>query len=180
MDAVRKREKMQLRMMTDYAIRILIYMQMVGKAATRQEISAAMGITEGPLTLTLRRLRDAGWIESSVGSEGGWRLINEIENVSMLDVMKITEDTIRFNRCLEDDQFCSRNAAAHCPVHEVYKRYQEMTEAYFSAISIADLIRTHETRPSKIAQAKMLLEGCAKPVRRNDSGSHLRDGAIEL
>lgn len=70
-DAVRRRRNMQLRMMTDYAIRILIYMQMVGKAATRQEISAAMGITEGPLTLTLRRLRDAGWIESFVGSEGG-------------------------------------------------------------------------------------------------------------
>lgn len=95
----------------------------------------------------------------------------------MLDVMKITEDTIRLNRCLEDDRFCSRNAVNHCPVHEVYRRYQEMTDAYFSAISIADLIRTYEIQPRKTSQAKMLL-GCTKPVRRNGAGSHLRD--IEL
>lgn len=131
---------MQLKMMTDYAIRILIYMQAKGAVVTRQELSMALGITEGPLTMTLRRLRDTAWIESSIGAEGGWRLVNTVENLSLLEIMKVTEDTIRFNRCLEDDRFCSRNAVGVCLVHEVYKRYQEMTEAYFSGITIGDLM----------------------------------------
>ncbi len=134
---------MQLKMMTDYAIRILIYMQTKGATVTRQEISAAMRITEGPLIMALRRLRDTGWIESSIGSEGGWRLAKAAENLSLLDLMKITEDTIRINRCLENDQFCSRNAVGVCPVHDVYKRYQEITEDYFSLVTIGDLIKPY-------------------------------------
>ena len=132
---------MQLKMMTDYAIRILMYMQRKGGVVTRQEVSAAMGITEGPLIMTLRRLRDAGWLESSIGSEGGWRLATRVEAISLLDIMKLTNDTIKFNRCLEDDAFCSRNAVGICPVHGVYKRYQEMAENYFSAITIGDLMK---------------------------------------
>ncbi len=131
---------MQLKMMTDYAIRVLLYLQSKKLPATRQEISKAMAITEGPLTMTLRRLRSAGWLESSSGAEGGWRLAKDIDNLSLLDVMRVTEDTIRFNRCLEDDNFCSRDAVGVCPVHDVYKRYQEMTEDYFSSILIVDLM----------------------------------------
>ena len=137
---------MQLKMMTDYAIRILTYMKMKGTVVTCQELSTAMAITEAPLVITLRRLRNAGWLESSIGSEGGWRLIKNPDNITLFDIMKITEDTIRFNRCLEDDQFCSRNAVGDCLVHEVYKHYQEMTEAYFSAITIDDLLKPRENR----------------------------------
>lgn len=132
---------MQLKMMTDYAIRVLIYMQAKGSVVTRQEVSAATGITEGPLIMTLRRLRDTGWIESSIGAEGGWRLVKSVECLSLLDIMKVTEDTFRLNRCLEDDQFCSQNAVGYCPVHNMYKRFQEMTENYFSIITISDLMK---------------------------------------
>lgn len=137
---------MQLKMMTDYAVRVLLYMMETKEAVTRQEISASMGITERPLTMTLRRLRDAGWVESSTGADGGWRLSINLEHVSLFDVMKITEDTTRFNRCLEDDQFCSRNAVGVCPVHNVYKRYQQITEDYFSAIKISSFLKWPEVR----------------------------------
>lgn len=58
--------------------------------------------------------------------------------------MKITEDTVRFNRCLEYDQLCSRNAVGICPVHEVYKHFQKITEDYFSAVTIGDLLQPKE------------------------------------
>lgn len=149
---------MQLKMMTDYAIRVLIYMTGRKMAVTRQEIAAATGITERPLITTLRRLRDTGWVESSIGAEGGWRLIINLDHLSLLDVMRITEDTIRFNRCLEDDQFCSRNAADACPLHEVYERYQEMIEAYFSAITIDDLMNPAENRQERNPHIPVELE----------------------
>lgn len=133
---------MQLKSMTDYAIRILMYMQKKGGVVTRQEISKAMGITEGPLIMTLRRLRGAGWLISSSGAEGGWELVKKAETISLLDIMKITEDTTRISRCLEDDEFCSQNAVDICPVHNVYKSYQKATETYFSAITIGDLLNS--------------------------------------
>mgnify|MGYP000879896383 CR=1 FL=1 len=135
---------MQLKMMTDYAIRILLYMKTKEASITLMEVSEAMGITIGPLTKTLRRLRDEGWVESFTGSEGGWRLIKNVEKISLLDIMRVTEDTIRFNRCLEDDQFCSRNAVGVCPVHDVYKDYQQITEDYFSTVTIGTLLEPKE------------------------------------
>lgn len=136
--------RMQLKMMTDYTIRILLYMKAEKSDVTLSQISKDMGITVGPLQKALRRLRDEGWIKSFTGSEGGWRLVKDVEKISLLDIMKITEDTIRFNRCLEDDQFCSRNAVGVCPVHDVYKNYQQMTEAYFSSVTIGDLLKPKE------------------------------------
>lgn len=131
---------MQFKTITDYALRVLMYMQKKGEVVTRQEISAAMGITEGPLIITLRRLRDAGWLESSIGADGGWRLLMDVEELSLLDVMEITEDTIYVNRCLESDQACSATAVENCQAYFVFKRYQQMTENYFSSITVADLI----------------------------------------
>lgn len=136
--------RMQLKMMTDYTIRILLYMKAEKSDVTLSQISKDMGITVGPLQKALRKLRDEGWIKSFTGSEGGWRLVKDVEKISLLDIMKITEDTIRFNRCLEDDQFCSRNAVGVCPVHDVYKNYQQMTEAYFSSVTIGDLLKPKE------------------------------------
>lgn len=156
---------MQLKMITDYVIRILLYMQTKGRTVTLREISESMVITENPLKVALRRLRDEGWVESSTGSEGGWRLVKNLEDTSLLDVMKITEDTIRFNRCLEDDQFCSRNAVGVCPVHDIYESYQKITEDYFSAIAIGALLKPEENIPGRVAGLSNLAKQAEVAIR---------------
>lgn len=54
--------------------------------------------------------------------------------------MKLMEDTVKINRCLEEDYFCSRNAVEICDMHKLYQTFQDIYAWYFSSVSIADLM----------------------------------------
>lgn len=130
---------MQLKTITDYAIRALLYLLTENGYVPLHEIADHTCISNASLLKSLRKLRDAGWVDSIGGAEGGYRFIGRAGDISLLDVMRVTEDTIRFNRCLEPDGFCSRNATEYCALHKIYEAYQEQTEKYFSSIHLSDL-----------------------------------------
>lgn len=132
---------MQLKIQTDYAIRILLYLSVANRTCSTKEISQAMKIAESYSPKIMKRLRDAEFIVSEVGKDGGYRLNKRPSEINLLSIMKITEDTIMFNRCLEEDGFCSRNAPAICAVHKVYASYQKMTEAYFTEFTLEKLLK---------------------------------------
>lgn len=131
---------MQLRTQTDYAIRVMIYLADKPAGASNKELSSELGIANNYLPKVTLRLRSAGWITSNVGVHGGYRISVDPAAVSLLDVMGAMEDTVKMNRCLEPDSFCSRNAAETCPVHRIYKVYQKFSEQFFSHVTIADLL----------------------------------------
>lgn len=130
---------MQLQMHTDYAIRVLLYLSVSEDMAPIHIMSEELGIKETYLPKILKPLRKAGWITSSTGSAGGYRLVRPAEQITLLDIYQLMEDSICWNRCLEEDGFCSRNATAHCTVHRVYRIFQGYLESFFSAVTIADL-----------------------------------------
>ncbi len=99
-----------------------------------------MRISRGSLLKALRKLRDAGWVESTDGVNGGYRLTGKAsELLSLLDIMCVTEDTMKLNRCLEDDGYCSRNATTKCAVHELYAGCQAQLEGYFNSVKLSML-----------------------------------------
>ena len=131
---------MQLKMQTDYAVRILLFLSSAHGLVTMQELSERLGITKTTIPRTLHMLRRGGLVRSESGISGGYRLAKPPGSITLLDVMELSEDSIKINRCLEEDRFCSRNAAGHCAVHDIYAGYQEMAERYFGSITIADLL----------------------------------------
>lgn len=131
---------MKLKMQTDYAIRILLCLSQATAPMVARELSQMLGIAENYLPKITQQLRRAGWVESISGINGGFRLLVDPEDISLLDVMRVIEGGVCINRCLEKDCFCSRNAVDHCPVHLIYMDYQEMSEWYFGSITIGDLM----------------------------------------
>ena len=131
---------MQLKMQTDYAIRILLYLSgNDGRAVSLSEIAENMGISRNYLPKITKKLRDAEWIRSEVGITGGFTLVRQPEEISLWDIMMQMEDSVRVNRCLEDDGYCSRDATGICPVHNIYCGFQQLAQWYFQSISIRDL-----------------------------------------
>lgn len=131
---------MQLKMQTDYAIRILLYLASADGRVNMQELSDNLGIKKTNIPRTLALLRKAGLIASESGINGGFQLVQPPFSITLLDVMKVSEDSVKINRCLGKDEFCSRNGVGHCPVHGIYAGYQEMAEWYFKNVTIADLL----------------------------------------
>lgn len=111
---------MQLKISTDYAIRIVLYLAITQTAATSAEISAQMGIPQTVIATLARPLQEAGILSTQRGSGGGFTLSRRPEDISLHEIINIAEGTTRINRCLEPDGFCSRNGAPNCPVHKFY------------------------------------------------------------
>lgn len=137
---------MQLTLMTDYAIRTVLYLAEKGRTVPAGEISESMSIPKTYLMKALRLLRCAGYIEASTGINGGYRMSRKSEELTLLDIIQVTESTTRLNRCMEQDHFCSRSATRNCPVHKFYLTIQSNMEEQLSAVTIASLLENERTR----------------------------------
>lgn len=131
---------MQINVTTDYGIRIVYYTSVTQRVTPSSELSNALGIPQ-PTVLKLGRiLSKAGLITISTGVSGGFLINKDPRDIILLEVINLFEPTTRINRCLEEDEYCSRNAAKGCPVRRVYTTLQETLETALSAVTIAELI----------------------------------------
>ena len=137
---------MQLILATDYAIRALLYLAQVGRMAPVSEVSEKMKIPKQYLVTMSRRLKNAGLIDTERGQTGGYFLARAPEDISLLDIIQVTEGTIKLNRCLEHDRYCSRYATETCPVREVYEQLQASVEELLGGTTLADLKQRLENK----------------------------------
>lgn len=132
---------MQLNLTTDYALRCLLTIADMGENVSSEDIHKAIGVEREFTQKILRRLRDAGLVISTRGKSGGYTLAKPLREINLLDVMTVTEDTTRINRCLEPDSFCSMNALAKgCRVHDFYLAFQQKLDDVLTRTSIQDVL----------------------------------------
>lgn len=131
---------MQMKTRTDYAIRILLHLSRDRAIVVGKELSQTLGIAETYLPKIIQQLRQAGWVESTCGVHGGFRLLARPGEITLLDVMRVMERSVYVSRCLEKDRSCGGDVEENCPVHRIYLDFQHITEWYFSAITLADLV----------------------------------------
>lgn len=132
---------MQINITTDYAIRIVYYLGKTQRITTSTEIAEEMKIPANYVPNIVKKLRSKDLIDAVFGPKGGYRLAKDPEDITLLDIIGTMEGSIRLNRCLEDDHFCSRNGPGNCPMHEVYKDAQVQLEKVFKSKSVADLLK---------------------------------------
>lgn len=132
---------MQLKITTDYAIRTLVYLaKNRGRIAPSVEIADAMKIPRKYLVYIGGVLRDAGLLSTHPGKYGGYSLGRPAEEITLFGVVSVMEGTVKINRCLEEDEYCSRDAVLYCPVCKSYRVMQRKWENFLCGITIADLL----------------------------------------
>jgi Rrf2 family protein len=139
---------MQLKTKTDCAIRVMLFLS-TKKESTRREMASALGINEYYLPKIVRPLRDMNWVASATGSEGGFRIIVEPENITLLDIIETMEGKLKVSTFLDEEQTYNHNISAMNKVHQVFRRYQDQVEIYFSSITLKDLLDSGKTKKEK-------------------------------
>lgn len=134
------KEFMQLKMTTDYALRAVLYLATTQRVTTASEIAEKMNIPKNYLINLISALRKAGIVGTHVGLYGGYFLQCPPEEVSMYDVISVTEGTIKLCRCLDEDSPCTLNGSGACPVHATYLPIQNMIETVLRNTTIKDLL----------------------------------------
>ena len=127
---------MQLNITTDYAIRIVYYLAL--KEET--EFASVLKIPVNYISKITKKLKAAEIVQACEGIKGGYALMKKPEMISLFDIVSSMEVTMKINRCLEPDGFCSRNATDYCNVHKALLNVQKTYEDALKSVTIADLI----------------------------------------
>ena len=131
---------MQLHLTTDYAVRCILCLSGKKGSIPAKDICefAAIGKPYGYRVLHL--LKEAGIVEMKMGANGGFTLLKDPKDITRLEIMHATEDTVKINRCLEDDGYCSNSGVEKCcAVHRFYQGMQNYFEERLKNITIKDM-----------------------------------------
>lgn len=93
---------MRLTRQTNYAIRALMYCAASDGGHVRvSDIAGAYAISELFLFKIIQPLVEAGMVETLRGRNGGIRLAKPAAQITLLDVVKVTEDSFAMAECFE-------------------------------------------------------------------------------
>jgi len=132
---------MRLTRQTNYAIRILMYCAANNDRLSRiPEIAAAYSVSELFLFKILQPLVENGLVQTVRGRNGGVRLGRPANEITLLEVVRVTEDNFAMAECFESD-------AAECPLVDscaLNEALRKALGAFFEVLasySIDDLVK---------------------------------------
>ena len=136
---------MQLTRQTNYAIRIMMYCAAnEGRLSRIPEIASAYSVSELFLFKILQPLVENKLVETVRGRNGGVRLARPATELTLFDVVRVTEENFAMAECFEND-------ASECPLVDscaLNSALREALNAFFAVLerySIDDLVKE---RPS--------------------------------
>ena len=119
---------MHLKISTDYAVRIVLYLAKKRQLVQSKELSEQLHIPEAQI------------LEAVTGIDGGFRLVKHPRDIPIYDVIRAMETTMQINRCLEKDRYCSRDAGSFCQVRHFYEKIQSYLDHMLLSTSIQELL----------------------------------------
>lgn len=128
---------MQLTKHTDYAFRVLIYLEsMQEKRTTIQVISDTYSVSKTHLMKVVNELSNRGWIDSTRGKNGGICLGEAAENINMRVVLEHMEKTLDPINC--DTPLCHIKGV--CQLKPILVQAQNEYLNYLGKYSLADIV----------------------------------------
>lgn len=129
---------MQLTKHTDYAIRVLIYLntQVDQDALSKaSEIASLFGISFNHLTKVIHHLGQAGFVQTVRGKSGGIKLISSADSINLGEVVKVMENTLDPVNCSEPP--CRLNSV--CLVKPILNRAMQAFIDELNKHTLADI-----------------------------------------
>lgn len=132
---------MRLTRQTNYAVRILMYCAADAENLSRiPDIAKSYSVSELFLFKILQPLAKAGIMETVRGRNGGVRLARPADQITLLDVVKTTEENFAMAECFDND-------ASECPLVNscaLNSALRRALNAFFDVLSeytIDDLVK---------------------------------------
>ncbi len=146
----------------EYAIRALVHMATLppDEYAMARNIAGDTAIPSHFLAKILQDLARDGFVKSSKGPGGGFRLNQPASEISMLRIVEAVDGAGRYDRCIGGLPECSDHAA--CGMHDSWTALRSRIIDYLGGTSVADLAKA-------LGEKRRLL---AQPRRRSGQKTH--------
>ena len=130
---------MRLTTMTDYALRLLMYVgQRPDRLCTIAEVAGAYGISEAHLMKVTHQLGLAGWLETVRGKGGGMRLAASPADINLGEVVRSIEPDFSLVDCLTTGSSCTLNGS--CRLTGIVSEALQSFMAHLDRYSLADVL----------------------------------------
>ena len=130
---------MRLTTMTDYAMRLLMYLaHNPDRLCTIAEVAAAYGVSEAHLMKVTHQLGRAGFIETVRGKGGGMRLAAAPAAVNLGEVVRAIEPDFALVECFGNGSRCA--LTEYCRLAGVFAGALESFLAHLHRHTLADLL----------------------------------------
>ena len=127
---------------SDLAVRA---MQVLADADARVKgpaLAEAVGSTSGFVSQVLNPLVRQGWVRSDPGPSGGYSLVVDLAEVSVLAVIETIEGPTVSGRCVLADRPCDETGT--CALHVPWMRARALLLSELAATSVADAVVLEE------------------------------------
>jgi len=124
---------------SEYAIRAFVNMASLpeGEYAMVKNIAAESGAPAHFLAKILQDLARDGFLKSSKGPRGGFRLRPAPEEISLLQIVEAVDGAGRYDRCPAGSPECDDRVA--CGMHDSWMALRSRIIGYLEGTSIAEL-----------------------------------------
>lgn len=136
---------MHLTTMSDYAMRLLMYVgQHPERLCTISEVARAHDISEAHLTKITHQLALAGWLETVRGKGGGMRLKASPQCIGLGAVVRSMEPDFNVVECLAGDSACQLASSCHLPgiINGALQSFMQHLDCYTLADLLAPVVPT--------------------------------------
>lgn len=130
---------MRLTTMTDYAMRMLMYLaHQPERLCTIAEIAQAYGVSEAHLMKITHQLGLCGWITTVRGRGGGMRLAMAPDRISLGAVVRSIEADFAIVECFGADSQCALTGSCH--LAHIMNDALERFLAHLDGFTLADIL----------------------------------------
>ena len=127
--------RLEVRRQSDLAVRALRALAEVGRLKSGQ-LAELIDTTPGFVSQVLTPLVRAGWVRSDPGPTGGYCLVVDLVDVSVLDVIEAVEGATETGLCVLADRPCEETGS--CALHVPWQRARDGLLRELAEVSVAD------------------------------------------
>ena len=130
---------MQVKLFTDYAIRIVLYVAECNDIVPSIEISRKLNIPQSIVLKIGNKLKHSGILAPLAGIQGGLRLKKRPEDITLMDIVVQFENSTKLSKCLDEkhaDKYGENNRA----VRRFYEDLQMTFDEKFRDTTIGTLL----------------------------------------
>ena len=125
---------------SDLAVRALGVLAEANGRMKGPALAAAVGSTSGFVSQVLNPLVRHRWVRSEPGPSGGYSLVADLNEVSVLAVVESIEGPTDSGRCVLADGTCIEQGS--CALHRSWSQARTLLLAELDATSVAKALKT--------------------------------------
>ncbi len=105
------------------------------------DIAERQGISAKYLWQIVNLLKTAGFVRGTRGPKGGYILLRDPSEITLLDVIQILEGPVSLVECVDVPDYCTK--VENCVAHSVWEEVSQAIRAALRKITLAEILRRH-------------------------------------